>query len=184
MRIDRIPGWRWFALTVLIALVLETALGIAAGAGNSGRGGKSAAGASRRAASVAEELGKIRDEWAREMHAKQLDQVVALYAPDAVFLPPTGNRISGQAAIRALFKGIMEAVTSDLHFHSIVTESSGDLAYDSGDWTETLTPVAGGPGKDFQGNYVIVFRRGSDGHWLIVEHVWTVVSPDVVPAAK
>lgn len=130
---------------------------------------------------TAEELGNIRDQWVQELHAKQLDQIMARYAPDAVFL--NGQRITGQAAIRELFKGIMESFTSNLIVHSIAFESSGDLAYDSGDYQETLEPVAGGPARQLQGNYVIVFKRQTNGKWLIVQHVWTFIGTDI-PAPK
>ena len=118
------------------------------------------------------------------MHAKQLDQILTLYAPDASFLPPTSARFTGQAAIRGLFKSVMDAVTSNITLHSIATESSGDLAYDSGDFQETLVPTAGGPNQEMRGSYVMVLKRQADGQWRIVQHVWTMVGTEVLPAAK
>ena len=52
-------------------------------------------------------------------------------------------------------------------------DASGDLAYDSGDYRETITPVAGGSKLELQGNDLIVFRKQKDGRWLIVENRWT-----------
>jgi uncharacterized protein (TIGR02246 family) len=96
-----------------------------------------------------------------------------LYAPDAVFLTGTGDRISGRAAIRALFKSAMAAHTSDLTPRSLVTEVSGNLAYDSGEYSETITPASGVASSELKGNYLIVFKRQRNGKWLIIEHMWT-----------
>lgn len=133
---------------------------------------------------VADDLAKLRAQWAQELHDKQLDKIIALYAPDAAFLAPSGGRFTGQAEIRGLFKTIMDTVTSNITFRSIVTESSGDLAFDSGDYSETLVPTKSGPDQHYKGDYLIVFRRQKDGHWLIVQQVWTFAGNDLLPPSK
>ena len=57
-----------------------------------------------------------------------------------------------------------------LHMHRAVTEQSGKLAYESGDYRETI--VSGGKGRDYRGHYLFVLRN-QNGHWLIVEQMWT-----------
>ena len=118
-------------------------------------------------------LSRVCGQWAGYWRQKKLDDVVALYAPDAVFLTGTGDRFSGREAIRAIFKTAMGGHTSDLTPRSLVTEVSGNLAYDSGDYLETIIPVSGVARKELKGNYVIVFKRQPTGRWLIIEHVWT-----------
>ncbi len=136
------------------------------------------------APNVADDLAKLRAQWAQELHDKDLDKIIALYAADAAFLAPSGGRFTGQTAIRGLFKTIMDTVTSNITFHSIVTETSGDLAYDSGDYSETLVPTKSGPDQHYKGDYLIVFRRQKDGHWLIVQQVWTFAGNDLLPPSK
>ncbi|HYU99963.1 MAG TPA: SgcJ/EcaC family oxidoreductase [Pyrinomonadaceae bacterium] len=119
-------------------------------------------------------LSRVCGEWAEYWRQKKLDDVVALYAPDAVFLTGTGDRFTGRNAIRAVFKTAMEGHTSDLTPRSLVTEISGNLAYDSGDYLETIIPASGVAKTELKGNYVIVFKRQRSGKWLIIEHVWTV----------
>ncbi len=123
---------------------------------------------------IAKDLEKISADWANYWNAKQLDSTVELYAPDAVFLTGQGNRITGRAAIREVFKTALETNTSHLSVRSLVTEESSNLAYDSGEYWQTITPASGGAQVELQGNYLIVFRRQADGKWLIIEHVWTV----------
>ena len=125
------------------------------------------------ATKLATRLSRVCGQWAEYWRQKQLDNVVALYAPDAVFLTGTGDRFSGRDAIRAVFKTAMEGHTSDLTPRSLVTEVSGNLAYDSGDYLETIVPASGVAKTELKGNYVIVFKRQRNGKWLIIEHVWT-----------
>jgi ketosteroid isomerase-like protein len=172
---------------VLLLIVLDPA-SVKPGSGStvaSFRSADSAAAEAKPGApTVTEELAKLREQWVRELHDKQLDHIIARYAPDAAFLSPTGGRFTGQGAIRGLFKTIMDTVTSNLTLHSIVTESSGDLAYDSGDYTETLVPTRGGPDQHYQGDYLVVFKRQKDGKWLIIQHVWTFAGNELLPPSK
>jgi uncharacterized protein (TIGR02246 family) len=120
---------------------------------------------------TAKDFSELREQWVQDLRAKQLDQVLKRYAPDAVFLPPS-TRIAGQAAIREHFKMIMATFNSDLNLHSIETLQSGDLAYDSGDYEETMEQIADGTKHEYRGNYLVIYQRQKDGKWLIVEHMW------------
>src|SRR6266699_3155095 len=82
-------------------------------------------------------LAKIREAWVRDLRAKQLEAILKFYASDAVFLQPTGERITGSTALRTLFQTIMATFDSNLTLHSQNLETSGDLAYDSGNFQET-----------------------------------------------
>jgi len=138
-------------------------------------------GAAPATSSLADELGKLRTQWAADLHAKRLESILSCYTPEAVFLSSGHTRVTGSVGLRELMKNIMGMVTSDLHFHNINTESSGDLAYDSGEYDETLTPTAGGPDKKLQGSYVIIWRRQTDKQWRIVQQVWTLEGDQPLP---
>ncbi len=128
-------------------------------------------------ASTLETLAKIREDWVQDLRSKQLEPILKFYAPDAVFLQPTGERITGSAALRTLFQTIMATFDSDLTLHSQNLETSGDLAYDSGDFQETLTTIATGAKITAKGSYIIIFKRQRSGNWQIVQHVWTGAPP-------
>jgi ketosteroid isomerase-like protein len=130
-----------------------------------------------RQASTRVTLAKIREAWVRDLRTKRLESILKFYAPDAVFLQPTGERITGSAALRSLFQTIMATFNSDLILHSQNLETSGDLAYDSGDFEETLTAIATGAKITAKGSYVIIFKRQPNGRWQIVQHVWTGTPP-------
>jgi ketosteroid isomerase-like protein len=108
---------------------------------------------------AADEVARLRSEWAKDLLAKKLDQIVALYATDAVFLKPSGERVTGRAAIRDLCKNIMDTFT------------------DSGDYRETLVKLSDATKLEVEGSYLMVFKRQSDGTWLILEQMWSLVTP-------
>ena len=118
-------------------------------------------------------VAKISEQWAKEWKAKNLDALMTLYAEDAVFMPATGSRVTGRNAIRELFEKALAVYTSDVRVHSKVTEQSGQLAYDSGEYDETST--SGGVQRSGKGNYLVILRRDNKNQWRIVEHMWTDV---------
>jgi ketosteroid isomerase-like protein len=128
-------------------------------------------------ASTLATLAKIREAWVQDLRTKQLEPILKFYAPDAAFLQPSGERITGSVALRALFQNIMATFNSDLTLHSQNLEASGNLAYDSGDFQETLTAIATGAKITSKGSYIIIFKRQPNGRWQIVQHVWTGIPP-------
>ena len=59
------------------------------------------------------------------------------------------------AAIRSLFQTHHATFNSDLTLHSQNLETSGDLAYDSGDFLETLTTITTGGKIPSKGSYIL-----------------------------
>ena len=104
---------------------------------------------------------------------KKIEASVAEYAADGEFIQPDGGRIHGTNAIRRLYETITVTFDSSLVFDSQRVETSGDLAYDSGTYRETLIVRANGKRQQSQGSYLTVYRRNSSGTWLIVEQVWS-----------
>jgi uncharacterized protein (TIGR02246 family) len=119
--------------------------------------------------SVAPDVGS---QWAADWSAKRLDQVMTLYASDAIFFSTDGARFAGAAAIRDFFQKTLATNNPTIHMHRVATEQSGKLAYESGDYQETI--VSGGHRMDAHGNYLLVLRN-QNGHWLIAEQMWTGV---------
>lgn len=118
----------------------------------------------------------LRDQWAKDLKGKFVDDSMAQYAPDADFISDEG-RTHGAAALRQLFTTVTKTFDSDLTFHSERIEISRELAYDSGTYKETLLNRATGKTQPMAGDYVTVYRRtklpNGSAVWLIVEQVWT-----------
>lgn len=112
--------------------------------------------------------------WAAGWSAKDLDGLMALYAPEPVFLTASGERWEGAETIRAHFAEGLAEYNPQLAVKSLKSETSGDLAYDSGSYEETTTAVHGSGGAiRAKGGYLFVFQRQTDGGWKILEQVWT-----------
>jgi uncharacterized protein (TIGR02246 family) len=121
---------------------------------------------------AADPFEKLRQEWARDLHEKRLEASTALYSPDAVFIQPDGARVKGSAAIRRLYEKVTSTFDSNLNFSSERVKISGDLAYDSGTYTETLLTRATHKSMLSKGSYLTIYRRGKDGNWKIAEQMW------------
>lgn len=130
------------------------------------------------AASIAASaVARVRVQWAQFLNAKQLSPLMSLYAPNAVFLQPTGARITGAPSIRAMTQKIWTTLSPDIIMHSLTTKIACDMAYDEGEFQETLKSVSGGAKQHTQGQYLMIFKRDVHGRWLIVEQVWTGPEP-------
>ncbi|HTB98301.1 MAG TPA: polysaccharide deacetylase family protein [Terracidiphilus sp.] len=121
---------------------------------------------------------KLREDWAQDLREKKLDACVAAYDDAAEFLQPDGGRVRGAAEIRKLYQTITSTFDSDLIFDSRRVETSGDLAYDSGEFREVLTVRSTGKRLFSTGSYLTVYRRSQNGAWLIEEQMWTGPGPD------
>lgn len=119
------------------------------------------------------EIASIKEQLADAVHSKRLDDLILLFAPDATFLVSTTGRVTGRAAIRQLFEKVTGSFTSSIIMKSVRIEKSGDLAYDSGDFEETITSMSDGQKRDIKGSYLLIFKRQRGRPWLIVEQVMT-----------
>ena len=101
---------------------------------------------------------------------------MSLYAPNAVFMPQSGERWSGVAEIRAHFAPMLPKYKADLHLRSVRVENSGALAFDSGTYSETIVELGkkAAPMR-FRGNYLFVLRRDTSRRWKLIEQTWTAL---------
>ena len=145
----------------------------------------SPAASSSNGAAIAE-IVRIREQWVQHWNAGQLQAVLQSYAPDAVLLPANGQRMTGREAIARYFQQVMDSGVRTLSLESVACETAGILAYESGRLKYTtgsaaptqpnqVSPSAAArpPGRQVEGNYLVVLRREKDGRWLIVQHAFT-----------
>jgi uncharacterized protein (TIGR02246 family) len=120
----------------------------------------------------------VAQQWAGYWNAKNLSATLTLYAPEPVFLPTSGERWEGEAEIRRNFARLLKKYDPRLTLRSVKSETSGNLAYDSGSFDEVLAPAKGGKAIRAKGNYLFVFtRKTRRGEWQILEQVWTQSGP-------
>jgi uncharacterized protein (TIGR02246 family) len=136
-------------------------------------------GAPQHPATATEDVAALRDRWLQAFNAKQLDAAIATYAIDAVFLPITGDRVQSAMAIKELYTRIWRQFTPHMQLTSHQLERFGDLAYETGEYDETIAAAEGT--LALRGSYVFVYRHEADG-WRIAAQTWTEVS--ALPPAR
>lgn len=95
-----------------------------------------------------------------------LDALLALYEPEAIFVPQPGQVAAGTAAIREALSGFM-ALKGRLEIEEIEPKhivQAGNLALVSGFWTLTGNGPSGEP-ITMNGRVTDVIRRQMDGTW-------------------
>ena len=124
-------------------------------------------------------IASIGEDWARHWNAGELDALVAMYAPDAVYMPPHHGAVHGKEAIREYLRNpIARHRAKDLTYEVTFIKHSGDLAYDVGRYS-MMVPDAEGVRSHDHGKYLTVWRKQPDGQWRIVADTW---SSDLPPA--
>lgn len=119
----------------------------------------------------------ISQQWAGYWNAKNMKAVIALYAPEPVFHPTVGPTWEGAAEIRKNFAVLLKDYDPDITLHSLRSETSGMLAYDSGTYDETIARVKGGAPIKARGSYLFLFQKQKRGGWKILEQTWTEREP-------
>jgi uncharacterized protein (TIGR02246 family) len=132
-----------------------------------GRTPSGAQGLSRAEAAVR----KLSQDWAQACNTKHLDDLVDLYAADAMVVRPNVPPIRTSAAIREYFVTAIEAGLGDVEMDPLRVELLGEFAYEIGRCT-MLVPAAMGKRREERGKYVILSARQA-GEWKVIVDSWS-----------
>ena len=114
---------------------------------------------------------KLTQDWALACNTKHLDDLVDLYAADAVVLRSNVPAVRGMAAVREFFFTVLEAGLSEAELEPLRVELMGDVAFEAGR-CKMLVPVAMGKRREERGKYLIVSVR-LNGEWKIMADCWS-----------
>ena len=114
---------------------------------------------------------RLGDEWARQWNAGDLDRVAAVYAQDAVYLPPHHEAVHGRDAIREYLKAPLNRGVSGLVFEVTYIKQQGPTAWDVGTYRMSV-PQSDGTTREDHGKYLTVWRRVGQ-NWLIAADAWS-----------
>ena len=96
--------------------------------------------------------------------------VAALYAADAMLLPPTRSVVSGATDIREFWSSLIKKGFGEHTIEVIDVRVEGDLAYEAARWHASATTREGK--RSYSGNLVNIFKRQSNGDWKSQLHTW------------
>jgi ketosteroid isomerase-like protein len=115
---------------------------------------------------------KLTQDWALACNTKQLQDLVALYVPDAIVLRPNVPAVRGTAAIREFFFGVLDAGMSDVELDPLRVEAFGDFGYEAGR-CKSLVPIVMGRRREERGKYLVMLSRQANGEWKILADSWS-----------
>jgi uncharacterized protein (TIGR02246 family) len=106
------------------------------------------------------------EDWAAAAQAKDAARFVSFYTEDAVVMMAGAPDLSGMPAIREGIAAMMQDPAFALSFEpaSVVVARSGDLAYETGPYTMTMSGPDKKPATE-TGHYVAIWRKQADGTW-------------------
>lgn len=114
---------------------------------------------------------KLAQDWSVACNTKHLDDLVELYATDAIVLRPNVPAIRGTAAIREFLFTAMDAGLGEVELEALRVDVFGDVAYEAGR-SKMVVPVAMSKRREERGKYVIISTRTA-GEWKIVCDMWS-----------
>jgi len=107
--------------------------------------------------------------WAAAWESLDADNVVALFAEDAVMLTANRPLIRGRGEIRQAIAPLfeMKGLSTRMRPRHQEVAASGDFGYTYGDYETRFTDAAGRlAGHD--GHYAAVWKKNAAGNWRIV----------------
>jgi uncharacterized protein (TIGR02246 family) len=118
------------------------------------------------------ELGRMNRDFAAALNARDAKAAAALYAEDAVLIPPGEPIVRGRQAIEEYWRGAIESGgIRDVSVETMDAQSSGSLGYERGSFVLTVDGPDGEPMVE-EGRHVELLKRESDGTWRSTHGIW------------
>ncbi len=108
-------------------------------------------------------------DWDAAARGKDAEKFVSVYAPNAAVMLANAPDLHGSDAIRDGISGMMQDPNFALTFSpdNVVASRSGDLAYETGVYSLTMSDEEKNPVTE-SGHYVVVWQKQPDGLWKVV----------------
>jgi len=115
---------------------------------------------------------RLTQEWVLACNTRQLDELIELYAADALVLRSNLPPIRGALAVREFFFASLEAGLGEVALDPMRVEVAGELAHEVGRYS-ALVPGTGGQRREERGKYLWVFAKQSSGDWKLLSECWS-----------
>jgi uncharacterized protein (TIGR02246 family) len=104
--------------------------------------------------------------WVKAAQAKDVSTMVSYYAENASVYIPGQRLVEGKDAINRAFASLMSMPGFALEFtpDTVMVARSGDIAYETGDYSMTMDDKSGKP-QTSKAKYVVVWVKQPDGTW-------------------
>jgi uncharacterized protein (TIGR02246 family) len=115
---------------------------------------------------------RLTQEWVLACNTRQLDELLDLYAPDALVLRSNLPLLRGAAAVREFFFSSLESGLGEVAVEPIRVEVGGDMAHEVGRYS-ALVPGTSGKRREERGKYLWVFAKQASGDWKLASECWS-----------
>lgn len=105
-------------------------------------------------------------------NARDLTGVLTAYTDDVIWMPPTGDVVSGKEAIKARYKTLFAGNAVKMSSEVVEAHAGGDIAWARGFTLGVLRPERGGAPVPVNDKFVALLRCES-GTWRISHLIWT-----------
>ncbi|MGH6921160.1 MAG: YybH family protein [Geminicoccaceae bacterium] len=119
---------------------------------------------------VREAIEQVNAQFVEAFKAGDAATIASLYTDTAKLLPPDATEVAGHDAIQNLWQSWIDDGLKDLTLEAMEVESSGDLAYEIGQFS-LQAPAENNAMATATGNYVVVWKR-EDGNWRLHVDTW------------
>lgn len=123
-----------------------------------------------------------RDAWEAAANAGNWDSVAALYTEDATALPPNSPMVTGRAGVRQAFAAMPPVGDVKLTTGEVV--ATAEMAVVRGNYSLNLMLPGANAAIADTGKFVELWRKQSDGRWLLSWDIWNSDIPLPAPPAK
>jgi uncharacterized protein (TIGR02246 family) len=108
------------------------------------------------------------DALGQAFEAKDLEKSLSFYVDDPVLFVPKGPAVVGKDALRKAFQPFMTVPGLKASTSGVIIDvaQSGDLAFERGSFTNTITDAKGKTTAE-SGKLVLVWKKLADGSWKI-----------------
>jgi uncharacterized protein (TIGR02246 family) len=115
------------------------------------------------------------ESWRKVANTGDADAFLSYLADDAIFadMAPGLAPVVGKKALEPFFKSFFATITftwTDCQSEEVVVV--GDLAFHRYTGVVTFTPKQGGETSRIPRRYLDMLRRGADGRWRILQHIF------------
>ena len=126
----------------------------------------------------ADAIKAVADAYVKAALAGDAKAIAALYAEDAVEMPPNQPMIKGRAAIQQYYE---KEMSSGMKMNSFTlthldTHAAGDRGYDVGTYRQSVTPTGATAPVSDSGKYTVIVKRSGSG-WHVAYAIYNSDQP-------
>jgi uncharacterized protein (TIGR02246 family) len=116
---------------------------------------------------------RVTQEWVLACNTKHLDDLLDLYAPDALVLRSNYPSTRGAAAIREFFFNALDSGLGEVEIEPLRVEVLGGIAYEAGRCKALVPGGVAGKRREERGKYLWVLVKQDDGDWKLAADCWS-----------